>query len=81
MVETKAFGEIIFLLNCLFGAVDGRNREQGKGCGETSWRKPKVLKFGSGMRSDKLVYVCCFHSWKEGESSLSHPPVIELNSQ
>lgn len=32
MVEMKAFAEIIFLFNCLFVAVVGRGREQGKGC-------------------------------------------------
>lgn len=77
----ESVGEIIFLLNSLFGAVGGRDREQGKGCGDTSWRKPKVLKYGSGVGSDNLVCVRCFHSWKEGESFLSHPPMIEMNSQ
>lgn len=70
--------------------ADTRPREQaavrggggvGKECGDTSWRKTKVLKYGSGVGSDNLVCVRCFHSWKEGESFLSHPPMIEMNSQ
>lgn len=47
-MEMKDFGEIIFLLNCLFGAVAGVVESRGRDMGEKSWRGPLVLKFGSG---------------------------------
>lgn len=66
----------------VWAVVGGMYREQGKDVGERSWRRPRVLQFGSGGRgSDNPAWVCCFHSWEEGESSLPVPAVIGLNSQ
>lgn len=47
MMEMKDFGEIIFLLNCLFGAVSGLVESRG-GIWERKAEGPLVPKFGSG---------------------------------
>lgn len=36
VMEMKDFGEIIFLLNCLFGAVSGLVESRGRNMGEKS---------------------------------------------
>lgn len=56
MVEMNAFGEILFTLNCLFGAGGwGCDKEQRKGEGRKKLERPRVLEFGRGGESGVVI--------------------------